>query len=222
MAKQKTAQSSTAGFKNALSLYAILLIVWGFYRVFLKIDDRVEEIFIKPIVWLGPLVFFLKKEGVGISSLGWVSTNLFKSIYLSLGLGALFGGVGLASHFAKYGGKISFSSFGLDSNTLAITLFVSFVTAIVEESVFRGYILTRLRGPLGEMGAIFATTIAWVVIHLPVLIFAYQMGIGDLGIRFLLTFVFGLGSSILFLRTKNIVSSILLHVLWSWPIILFR
>lgn len=222
MAKAKTTASGVGDFRNAVTLYAVLLVVWGFYRVFFRVDIWVEELVIKPIVWLGPLVYFLKKEKAGISTLGWVGTNLFKSIYISLGLGALFGGVALVSHFAKYGGKVSFSTFGLDNNTLLLTLFVSFVTAIVEETVFRGYILTRLKEPLGETWAILATTLMWAAIHLPVLIFVYHLGIGDLGLRFFLTAVFGLGSAVLFLRTGNIASSVLLHVLWSWPIILFR
>jgi len=37
-----------------------------------------------------------------------------------------------------------------------------------------------------------------------------------------LVFVFGLGASFVFSRTGNLASSILLHVFWSWPIILFR
>jgi membrane protease YdiL (CAAX protease family) len=31
-----------------------------------------------------------------------------------------------------------------------------------------------------------------------------------------------MGSAFIFSRTKNIWGSILLHVLWAWPIILFR
>jgi len=39
---------------------------------------------------------------------------------------------------------------------------------------------------------------------------------------FLLTTLFGIGSAFVFARTRNVFSSILLHVLWEWPIILFR
>jgi len=35
-------------------------------------------------------------------------------------------------------------------------------------------------------------------------------------------FVFGFGSAFVFGRSRNLASSILLHVFWSWPIILFR
>jgi membrane protease YdiL (CAAX protease family) len=35
-------------------------------------------------------------------------------------------------------------------------------------------------------------------------------------------FLFSIGTTFVFLRTKNIIAPILLHVLWQWPIILFR
>jgi membrane protease YdiL (CAAX protease family) len=38
----------------------------------------------------------------------------------------------------------------------------------------------------------------------------------------LLTTLFGVGSAFIYARTKNVFSSIFLHVLWEWPIILFR
>ncbi|MEK7521548.1 MAG: type II CAAX endopeptidase family protein [Patescibacteria group bacterium] len=211
MAKQDKTKVDT--FKNVISLYAILLVVWGFYRIFFKVDDWIEEVVIKPIVWFGPMYYYLRKEGAGFISLGWTARNLFKSIYLALGLGLVFVLAAVFAHLAKYGGRVSFSTFGFDNTLLSTTLLVSFITAIVEETVFRGYILTRLKSVVGEIPAVLASTVMWGVIHLPV---------DELGLRFFLTSVFGFGSAILFLRTGNIVSSILLGVLWAWPIILFR
>jgi membrane protease YdiL (CAAX protease family) len=43
------------------------------------------------------------------------------------------------------------------------------------------------------------------------------------GVSYLfITAIFGFGSAFLFAKTGNVASSILLHVLWEWPIILFR
>jgi membrane protease YdiL (CAAX protease family) len=61
-----------------------------------------------------------------------------------------------------------------------------------------------------------------MIIHLPVLIITYKLGIQDIGIRLLLTGILGFGSAAIFARTGNIASSVLLHMLWSWPIVLFR
>ncbi|OGY07983.1 MAG: hypothetical protein A2700_00010 [Candidatus Blackburnbacteria bacterium RIFCSPHIGHO2_01_FULL_44_64] len=215
--------SKTASTQNVLVLYSLLLVVWGFYRVLFKLPENIEEVVIKPVLWLGLLAYFLRKEGVGLRSVGFTSKNLFKSVYLSLGLGVLFVVVAYFSNLAKYEGRVSFSDFGFTGNALVLTFLVSLITAVVEETVFRGYIFGRLaQGLKSDFSANILSSTFWVAIHLPVLVFVYKLSLIDLSLRVVLVAVFGVGSAFLFSRTRNIVSSILLHVLWSWPIILFR
>jgi len=57
---------------------------------------------------------------------------------------------------------------------------------------------------------------------MPVAIFDWKLDIVSLFIYFILTFAFAVGSSFVFARSRNIISPILLHILWQWPIILFR
>jgi membrane protease YdiL (CAAX protease family) len=65
-------------------------------------------------------------------------------------------------------------------------------------------------------------SIGWVLIHVPITIFVLKLAAPAAISYLFLTFVFGLGSAFLYSKTKNIASSIFLHVLWEWPIILFR
>lgn len=217
-------KSKILQLKHAISLYAFLLIVWGFYRILFKIDDNIEELFVKPVIWLLPLAYIIKKEGLGLSSLGWTTKNLFKSLYIGIGLGVLFAAVGFLANATKYGGNTSFSTFGIAStSSFLFALLVSLATATSEETVFRGFIFTRVwKAVENEFAANLITTIGWIIIHLPVLIMVYELGPTDLSVRLVLTGIFGFGSAYVFARTGNIASSVLLHVLWSWPIILFR
>ena len=208
-------------FKNIIVLSTYLIIVWGFYRMLFKLPEEVEETIIKPIVWLIPVIFLVKKEKANLKSLGITFKNLFPSIYLALGLGILFALEGLIVNFIKYRG-MDFSV-NLGENGFFASLFISFATAISEEITFRGYLFTRFQHFFkNELAANLVTTFLWSLIHVPISIFWWELDLsGTLGFL-ALTMVFGFGASYLFARTKNIISPILLHVLWSWPILLFR
>jgi membrane protease YdiL (CAAX protease family) len=209
--------------KHLIKLYAIVLIVWGFYRFLFRFPEEIEELILKPILWLGSLFYFLWKEKASLSSVGWTNKNFFKSLYLGIGLGIFFSIEGLLAHTLKYQGislvELSYAS----SLVFLVALGVSFVTALVEETVFRGYIFSRLWQILkNEWMANLISAFSWSLVHLPITIFVLHYGLLQISIYLFLTFIFGIGSAFLFARTENILSSVLLHVFWGWPIILFR
>lgn len=216
-------KSRIVQIRNVVVLYAFILVVWGFYRALFRLPEGIEELVLKPLVWIGPLVFVLRREGVGFASVGYTRRNLFKSIYLGVGLGVLFLLVAIFSNLFKYKGVLSFSGFGFTEVSFIVAIFVSLVTSVVEETVFRGYLFNRvwmITG--GEFLANFLVSAGWGLVHLPVLVFAYDLGVTDVFLRFLLTSIFGVGSAFVFARTRNITSSVLLRFVWSWPIVLFR
>lgn len=207
--------------KNVTIYSTYLIIVWAFYRFLFQFPDNVEELVVKPILWLVPLYFLVRKEGFGISTLGFTFKNLFSAVYLSIGLGAVFVLEGLLVNYLKYGGF----NFGANTGTspLMLSLGLSFATAFSEETAFRGYIFNRLGFALNqELTANIIQTVLWTAIHIPIAFFIWNLGL-TAGLIYLgLTAVFGLGSAFIFARTGNIWGSIFLHVLWEWPIILFR
>ena len=212
-------KESVVKYLTRYSVY--ILIVWGFYRVLFKLPDNIEELILKPIIWLTPLFFLLKKEKLGINSLGITLKNLFPAIYLSLGLGAIFAIEAIFLNFLKY------KAFNFGANIgewgLMLSLLISFATAFSEEVSFRGYIFNRLWGVLNnEWLANIITSVVWALVHAPVTIFVWKLSLSAAALYLFLTFLFGLGSVFVFARTKNVFGSVFLHVLWSWPIILFR
>lgn len=213
--------NKTTALKHATILTAYLLIVWGLYRFLIQFPPEVEELFIKPIVWLTPMLFLLHKEKLGLKSIGVHSSNLFSTMYFAFALGAVFAIEGFFINYLKYG-QLQFNA-NIGTDPFFFTLGLSFVTAISEELVFRGFIFGRVLHALkNEWTANIISNIAWSLIHLPIAIFVWKMGVFPLLIYMLLTFFYGFGASFIFARTKNILGSILLHVFWEWPIILFR
>ncbi len=220
--KSRFTASKTKEIKYATSLFAFLLIIWGFYRLLIfQVPEVLEVVIIKPIIWLVPTYYFLRKERSSFSSLGFTSKNLFYSAYFAITLGAIFAFEGMAINFIKYRGFNFSANIGTEPFIMAI--FFSFVTAISEEIAFRGYIFTRIWDAIGnEWISNIVTSIAWSLIHLPIAFFDWKLDFAPLITYLVLVFVFSLGSTYVFARTKNILSSIFLHVLWQWPIILFR
>lgn len=209
-------------FKNAVTLAVYLLIVWGFYRFLFQLPEEIEELVIKPIVWLAPVLYLIKLERENLASVGITVKNIFPAIYYALGLGVIFVVEALIINYVKYEGTFNLNAY-LGSLPFMSSFLISFVTAFSEEITFRGYIFTRVWNFIGnELYANILTSVFWAMIHVPITIFVWKLDFSASLIYLLLTTIFGVGSSFVYARTKNILSPIILHVMWQWPIILFR
>ena len=219
--------NKTAQLKHVISYYAFLLVVWGFFRALIRLPEPIEELVLKPLIWILPLVFVLKKEGGGLESLGWTTKGLLKSIfYIVIAGGLIYEGVviSLGLIFEDNLDKINlFTSFGAHKDVLLSGLALSVVTAVIEETVFRGFIFNRLNKIFNnELFANVVSSVAWVLIHMPIFIFVYKLSPDNLVFRGLLSTVFAVASAYLFARTKNIVPSVFLHIFWPWVLILLK
>ena len=217
--KVKISKATTIKYVTGYTAY--LVVIWAFYRFLFQFPDDVTELVIKPIIWLAPLFYILRKERLGFSSIGITFKNLFPTIYLSLGLGSIFVLEGLLTNFLKYG-HLNFAA-NIGTLPLMPSLGLSFATAFSEEMAFRGYIFSRLMGVMpSEWLANLVQSAVWTAIHVPIAFFVVGYTVPQAIVYLSITAVFGLGSAFIFGRTKNVVGPILLHVLWEWPIILFR
>jgi len=207
--------------KQVTAFYAYLLVVWGFYRLLFQIPEPFDELLVKPLIWLVPLYVLLKKEGRGWDSVGISTKNILPAVYLSLLLGIIFTIEAVFINILKYRG-LNFSS-NIRLSMFIGAVVISFVTALSEELVFRGYIFNRLWETTGNaLKSNLVISIGWSLLHLPIALFDWRLQVSSLVIYIVLTFIFSFGASFLFARTKNIAAPIILHVLWAWPVILFR
>lgn len=210
--------------KHVLALFSFIFVIWAVYRYFPEIMPLwMEELFLKPVIWLLPTLWVvLKVEKQKIASLGLTKKNLYPSLYWGIGLGMVFALEGFLANSLKYGG-LDLVEINYTPLSFLFVIFLSFATAFSEELVFRGYIFSRFWKIFDkEWQANLFSSLLFVLIHLPIGVFVLgYTPVAMLAYLFFI-FVFGLGSAFVFARTGNLISSILLHVLWSWPIILFR
>jgi len=201
-------------------LYLIIFVFWGLYRLIFRLPNDVEEIILKPIIWLGPtfyLVFKIEKKG--LASLGYTAKNFGQNLIRGLAFGILFLVVGLSLNYLKNGG---FSIQNLPVKEFFLpSLLLSFITAISEETVFRGYIMNRLSEILkSDIAANIVSSLGFCLVHLPITIFVYHYVFPQIFIFLTLVFLSSLGSGVIFSWTKTIWASILVHVFWAWPVAL--
>ena len=209
--------------KHVLALFSFVFIFWTFYRYLPEPPVWVSELILKPIVWLVPTFWLIKKiEKQPLTSVGITKKNLLPAFYWGIGLGIVFILEGLLTNVLAFKGfQLTTSEFSLLSFLGAIVL--SFATAISEEIVFRGYIFNRLRHFWKKAWrANLLSSLLFVLVYLPVAIFVLGYTPWLMLVYLVFVFIFSLASGFVFSRTNNIVASILLHVFWSWPVILFR
>lgn len=210
--------------RRVFSLFCFIFAFWSLYRYFPEILPLwFEELILKPLIWLLPTFWLVHKiEKEKLASLGLTKKNLFKALYWGIGLGIIFAAEGLLTNIIKYRGlhlpEVNYSFLGLIG-----ILLLSFATAVSEEIVFRGYIFTRLWRIWGnEWLANLISAFLFALIHLPIGLFVLSYTPMVMMIYLFFVFVYGFGAAFVFARSENLASSILMHVFWSWPIILFR
>lgn len=203
-------------------LYLFVFVLWGLYRLIFRFPENIEEIILKPLVWLSPTFYLVfRKEKRSFSSLGY-SSNTFKSgIAKGLGFSLLFLAAGIGLNYFKTGH--TFSSGPLSGEVLIPSLMMAFITAISEETVFRGYLFNRLNEIVkNHWVANVISSLGFCLIHLPISIFVFHYNPLQLVLFFSLIFLSSLGSGLLFFWTGSIWGSIFIHVFWSWPVMLFK
>lgn len=208
--------------RRIFRVFGFIFVVWGCYRFLIKLPDEVEELFLKPLVFLGPIYLVLKKEKKGWGSVGWSGKDFFKNMYLGIGLGMVFAVEGLLVNYIKHGG-FNFMVFEGGGQWLLTSLVLAVATAISEETVFRGFIMGRLLQLWkDEISATLVSSILFVIIHWPVTLFVLKYNLYQMAVHGLLVFVFSFGSCFLYARTRTLIASVLTHVLWGFSIVLFR
>lgn len=208
---------------NIFSLYFFIFVTWSFYRYYFRLPEWIEEIIIKPLIWLTPtFLLVVYQEKRKLSTIGLSTTHFFKNVYLGWGLGALFAFEGLITNAIKYRGLL-FIPMGLSILDLTRMLLISLMTAFSEEVVFRGYIMNRLNEiSKNELVSNLISAILFSIIHIPIAIFVLQYELSSLSSYLFLMLVLGIADGYVFTRTGTIVAPTISHALWNFSVILFR
>ncbi len=179
--------------------YLYLILVWGLVRRFVVLPEVIEELWLKPIIWLVPLMlwnFSLKKRIVMLDSVNWV-----KSLFFGLMVGVFY-------VFALNGFR--FDSINLEANYFGIALSV----AMTEEIVFSGFIFGFLtKHKKNKLQALVLTSVLAACSHVPMMLFGYSLDTRELLPALLFVFGYSLINISIRAVTGNVLGSIVARAL---------
>ena len=204
-------------------LWAWVLLAWSLYRYYLKLPEWADELIFKPLVFVVPVLWYVRKlEKRPLTSIGFTSKNFFISVYVGLGFGFVFALEGLAAHAIKYGGlKINpidaFMQYGM-----GLLLLLSLATAVSEELLSRGFVFTRILEKTKSLPvASLLSTLLFVLLHVPILVMSLKLQGMTLVLFFVTDIVLGLANSLLLYNTRSLVAPILVHIFWNMTVALY-
>jgi len=216
MAKKKAVASSV------FHLWAWILLAWSLYRYFLKLPEWADEFIFKPLIFVAPVIWYVrKKEKESLETLGLTGRNFFTSVYIGLGFGIVFALEGLVAHAIKYG-KLDITPIAAFEQYGFFLIILSLATAFSEELLSRGFIFNRLYEKTKNLPyAAIVSTLMFVLLHIPILVTMTKLQ-GMTLILFLVTdFVLGMANSLLFYNTGSLVAPILVHIFWNMTVALY-
>ena len=198
-------------FKITL-FFIYLLIVWGVYRFLWSGNYLWDELFFKPLLWLLPTLYLVKKiEKKELISLGLVFGKPLKNILLGIGVGLFILGEYLLALYFK-GQKIGFNPQGIRGFYWLFYFIACLGTGLVEEITFRGFFMTRINKLINDK--LISNIIAGLLfffIHFPILIFVQEQGRRGIMQFFILSLSLGIIDGYIFWKTKGILAPIAAH-----------
>lgn len=202
-------------------IWLIVIVVWGAYRQFFRLPEWVEEIFFKPLIFVGPVIWYMARfEKLTPPALGLRTQNAQKILLWGAGFGLFL----VAENFGIWllkGRGINLSL--LTGNTILISTIISLATAISEEILYRGFLLERMWQRLDrEHLANGITAVLFMLGHVGngVLTLGYRGQ--ELATYLLLILVVGFAQGFVYGRTRSVYASGITHTLWNFSNSFFR
>lgn len=207
---------------RVLTTYLFILIPWAVYRFYYHLTEPVDELVAKPIVFLLPVIWYSwRYEESNLTKLGLRVTNLFRDLYLGIGLGIVLALEGMLVNYVKYG-ELNFRPLPTaEGYGLLLFLVLSLATSASEEILGRGFLYNQMRYYLDDLGAVFLSSLLFLLLHLPIVYFVLQLTGATLGIYLASVFVLSVANCLLLRFTGSLVSPILVHAFWNMTIGLY-
>ncbi len=224
---EKKRQAVPTTLEPVFQVWGWTLLIWSLYRYFFKLPEWADEYIFKPIVFLGPMLWYLKRVEKTwgaklLGSLGFTANKLYVSMYVGLGFGVLFAIEGVIANAIKYGTFNINPIEALKAYGLFPLLFISLATSIWEETFNRGFLFNRIYQKTKNLPyASVISSILFVLLHVPILVASLKFQGMTLVLFFLTNFVLGIINSVLYAYLGSIAAPILVHLFWNMTVALF-
>jgi|SRR3989339_475672 len=212
-------KSKTTPLQKALNLWAVILIVWSIYRTYLKMPEWLDEFIAKPLVFVLPVIYYIRKiDKQNVLSSLYISLKpkkLFQDFLYAVGVGVIFFITASLAYFVKSGKFISFN-YNISSANIFLIIITALATGITEEILSRGFILKKLyEESKNPISSTFFSSILFFFLHVPILFTNAKIG-GNLLLVFLATdLLLSMINGLIFIERKSLVIPIFLHAFYN-------
>jgi membrane protease YdiL (CAAX protease family) len=161
---------------------------------------------------------FMRRSGQNLESIGITGKDKERMLALGFAMSAIFLTISglLAPSFG--GGFAGFSP------SLAYGLILYAIVGFTEETVWRGYVQTRLTAHFGKLTGLVITSLLFAVLwHFPVAYYVETSGVVLEALAWAITRVFpGLLFGYIMAKSQNIIPSSIFHFFWNYGILLWQ
>ena len=205
--------------QKALNLWAVILIVWAFYRSYFKMPEWFDEFIAKPIVFVLPVFYYIKKfdkkSVLNYLNLKPKLKEIFFDFFYGLGIGLVFLTTAVAVSYFRTG-KLFLIGKLPSTNQFLTILAISLATGITEEILSRGFVLKKLyEESKNVLSSTFFASLLFFFLHVPIL-FANIKITGNMLLMFMATdMLLSMVNGLIFLQKKSLTIPIFIHAFYN-------
>ncbi|KKP71150.1 MAG: hypothetical protein UR68_C0037G0006 [Candidatus Roizmanbacteria bacterium GW2011_GWA2_35_19] len=205
--------------QRALNVWAVILIVWAFYRSYLKMPLWFDEFIAKPLVFVLPVFYYVvkvdKQSIVNYFFFKLKTKEIVSDFIYSLGVGLVFL---LSSFGASYVRTGRFTLLGKipPAPDFFMIILLALATGITEEILSRGFVLRKLyEESKNVLSSTFFSSLLFFFLHVPIL-FTNVKITGNMLLVFMATdMLLSMVNGLIFLQRKSLVVPILIHTFYN-------
>lgn len=204
--------------KRGLPIYLTVLVLWTLYRFFFRLPEWVDEVLIKPIIFiLIPLNLFYMRRLPGFEK----RANVVNDILLGIGLSFFFAFAAIYANIQKYGVFSSQPILPLAGSGIIIYLLLSLITSFSEEEFGRGMLFSSLKSKIGVFSGALLSSILMMGLYLPIVFTVLNLSGLTLMVYFFSIFLLSFVNCFVYENRKSLILPILIHTFWNMSIALF-
>ncbi len=208
--------------QKTLNFWAIILIIWSIYRANFRLPETIDELLIKPMVFILPVYFFIThwEKRAFFTSVDLRFSSFKKDGLIGVTIGVLFFLVGILANYIKHAYRIVLPS--VTSTTMIMALILAVATSISEEILSRGFVLKRLyQESKNVLSASFLASVLFFFLHVPILFTNIKITGGMILFIMATDIVLSLLISFIYLERKSLLPAILIHAFYNFSLYFF-
>lgn len=209
--------------ERTYTLWGAVLIVWALYRFYFQLPEWVDELIVKPLLFLLPAVLYVfYKEKRPLKSIGLTKGKFKRDVIIGLGLGLIFAIEGILANSVKYGRISLVTDAQVTGGVFVLMLATALVGAFCEETLVRGFIFTRLKEGYKNIGKALVISASMYFMLLVPIIFTLTKLNGVALLIFILTnIIMSLANTMIFNETRTVTIPTLIHAFWNLAVAVY-